>query len=126
MWAYLKTKNSSEPEELVVIGVNSVFLTTENAKDFQICEDVCKAYKWLDSLEKLRKIAAFGYIYCCEVTNDLKRKLDGFPMKPAKGTMDQKETNDIKKLGKDSEDDEESDEDYGKTSTVPDYEDDYD
>lgn len=121
----MKVRNSSEPEELVVIGVNSVFLTTENANNFKICEDVCKAYKWLDSLEKLRKITAFGYIYCCKVTEKLKEQLDGFPVEiqRAKDTTDQMETNEIKKSGTDSDDvstDVVINEDVGKSTTIPD------
>lgn len=117
MWAYLKSKNSSEPEEFVVVGVNSIFLTTENSQNYEICKDVCKKYKWLDSLEKLRKITAFGYVYCCEVTEELKEKLDGFPMekKQEKLMTKQMKTNEINKLEADELDE----------STTSDYEDDF-
>lgn len=111
-----------------MIGVNSIFLTTENSKDFEICEDVCKNYKWLDSLEKLRKITAFGYIYCCEVTKELKHKLDGFPMeiRPVQEitkVKESSETNEITKLA--TEEEVESNEESEADTTTPEYDEDY-
>lgn len=115
----MKTRNSSEPEELIVIGVNSMFLTTDNSKDFEICEDVCKDYQWLDSLETLRKITAFGYIYCCEVNEDVTRKLDGFPIENNHITKENGD-NAITKMRKDEE---YSYEDVSSPSSYDDYND---
>ncbi|KAL5276255.1 hypothetical protein ACFFRR_001840 [Megaselia abdita] len=135
LWAYLKSRNSSVTEELVVVGVNSIFLTKENAKSFEICEDVCAKYEWLDSFEKLRKISAFGYIYCCEVTKELKEKLEGFPLAPEVTDAEKQiETNEISKLGNggknsnsaNQEEYEDNDDDDIYTSTThSDYEEDY-
>uniref|UniRef100_T1H252 Uncharacterized protein n=1 Tax=Megaselia scalaris TaxID=36166 RepID=T1H252_MEGSC len=79
IWAYLNTTSSSkEAERLIVIGVNSIFVTKGSFEDYSLCKDVCDKFKWLEPLSITRHMAAFGYMYCCHLTNNIRKLLEGF------------------------------------------------
>lgn len=79
IWTYLKSLEVNVNEEFVVIGVNTPFVELGKWDEIVFCEDVCNTIEWLKPMEKIRQMPYMGYMFCCNVTDEVKNSLDGFP-----------------------------------------------
>lgn len=79
IWTYLKSLKDHMNEEFVVIGVNTPFAEYNRWNETVFCEDMCDSIEWLKPMEKTRQMPYMGYMFCCNVTDEVKKFLDGFP-----------------------------------------------
>ncbi|KAL5281022.1 hypothetical protein ACFFRR_004813 [Megaselia abdita] len=79
VWTYLKSIEEQVNEEFVVVGVNTPLIEYKNWNETIFCKDMCETIEWLKPMEKVRQMPYMGYMFCCNVTEETKNFLDGFP-----------------------------------------------
>lgn len=79
IWTYLKSLDDQVEEEFVVIGVNTPFASYGLWFKIVFCKDMCDTIEWLEPMEEIRQMPYMGFMFCCNVTDEVKNVLDGFP-----------------------------------------------
>lgn len=79
IWTYLRSNDQDIDEEFIVINVNSPFADYQHWNETILCKDICSTFEWLKPMEKIRQMPYLGYMFCCNATEEIKNRLDGFP-----------------------------------------------
>ncbi|CAD7079933.1 unnamed protein product [Hermetia illucens] len=76
VWNYVSERDNEDPG-VVIIGVNSPFFEAEKGIG-DICKDICDGIEWFKAVNRFRKMAAMGYIFCCR-PEEVRETLANFP-----------------------------------------------